>query len=149
MTELAAHLHWIWIALAFVLAIIEIAIPHFGCVFASGAALISAACAAAHLSWELQLAAFGTSLLASLLLLRPRLVTKLQAASAGVPSRTAKLIGAEGRVTSETDTTTGLARASFTGDDWAVRSNEASLAVGDMIRVENADGIVLIVKKKT
>ena len=133
----------IWVTLALVAAVIEISIPHFGVIFVSLGAV--AAAAAAYLSLGLipQLALFIVVMVVSFLVIRPRIVKGMGAV--GVPGRTETLIGREGVVTQDIDSTVGAGRINVEGQDWAARST-APVAAGTRIKVIRADGIVLEVK---
>jgi membrane protein implicated in regulation of membrane protease activity len=133
-----------WLALAVVSAIVEVSIPHFGLVFVAIAALGAAAAAAVALTVPVQIVVFCIVLTASVLVLRPHLVGRLD--SRGVPSRTEQLIGKEGIVTHDIDPTTGAGRVNVGGEDWAARSIER-LPAGTRVRVAGADGIVLEVRQ--
>jgi membrane protein implicated in regulation of membrane protease activity len=129
-----------WIALAIVAGILEITIPQFGVIFVSLAALVSAAAAALGANLVIQLIAFVITLVLSLTLLRPRLVSQLD--SKGVPHRTEALIGREGIITHDIDATVGAGRVNVGGEDWAARA-ATRLPAGTRVRVMKADGIVL------
>jgi membrane protein implicated in regulation of membrane protease activity len=130
-----------WIALAIVAAIVEVSIPHFGVIFVSLGALAGALAAFLGIGLAPQIALFVVVLVASLAVLRPRLVAPLSTGR-GVPSRTEALIGRDGVVTSDIDSTIGSGRVNVGGEDWAARS-AAPLAAGTRVRVVGADGIVL------
>jgi len=129
-----------WLTVAFVAAILEVSIPHFGSAFVSAGAI--AAAAAAYLGFGVapQLATFVVVLIVSLVGLRSTLVGKL--GGRGVPSRTEALIGRHGVVTHDIDPTIGAGRVNVSGEDWAARS-AAAIAAGTKIRVVGSDGIVL------
>jgi membrane protein implicated in regulation of membrane protease activity len=129
-----------WVVLAVIAAVVEISIPHFGLIFATVAALPAAFASMAGFDVVVQVLVFTTILALSLLLLRPRMVARLT--SKGVPSRTDNLIGREGVVTLDIETTVGAGRVNVGGEDWAARST-APIAAGTRIRVVKADGIVL------
>jgi len=130
----------VWVLVAIVTAIVEVSIPHFGVIFASLGAAAAAAVAALGFGTPVQLAVFVVVLVASLALLRPRLVGRTDAP--GVPSRTDALIGREGLVTHDIDPTLGAGRVNVGGEDWAARCG-TPLATGTRVRVIRADGIVL------
>ena len=129
-----------WVVLAIVAAILEISIPQFGVIFVSLAAIPAALAASAGLNPVAQLAVFIVVLGLSLTLLRPRVMAKLGAQ--GVPSRTEALVGREGVVTQDIETTIGAGRVNVHGQDWAARSAQP-IPAGTRIRVVGADGIVL------
>ncbi|MGC4082279.1 MAG: NfeD family protein [Vicinamibacterales bacterium] len=129
-----------WIVLAVIAAVIEISIPHFGLIFVSIAAIAAALVSAAGFGIVAHISIFIVALAFSLVLLRPRMVSKL--GSKGVPSRTEGLLGREGVVTFDIETTVGAGRVNVGGEDWAARST-TPIAAGTRIRVVAADGIVL------
>jgi membrane protein implicated in regulation of membrane protease activity len=132
-----------WVTLAIVAAILEITIPHFGVVFVSPAALAAALAAYLDLHFVAQLAVFVVVLGLSLAFLRPRLLSSLNAP--GVPSRTEALIGREGIVTHDIETTIGAGRVNVRGQDWAARAAQP-IPAGTRVRVVGADGIILEVQ---
>lgn len=133
-----------WLIVAFVSFVIEVSVPHFGFAFVGTGALVAAAAAWLGFSVPVQLGAFIVVVLASLVLLRSALLTRL--GGKGVPSRTAALIGRDGVVTQDVDPRIGTGRVNVGGEDWAARST-ATLPVGTAVRVVGADGIVLEVTR--
>jgi len=129
-----------WLAIAFVAAILEVSIPHFGSAFVSAGAIAAAAAAYLGFSAPMQIGIFVVVLMVSLVALRSTLVGRL--GGRGVPSRTDTLIGRNGVVTHDIDPTIGAGRVNVSGEDWAARSAGA-IAAGTKIRVVSADGIVL------
>ncbi len=129
-----------WVLVAVVAAVVEISIPHFGLIFATVAGIAAALVAGAGLGFVVQAGVFAVTLALCLLLLRPRMVSKL--GSKGVPSRTEALLGREGIVTTDIEATVGAGRVNVGGEDWAARSS-APLPAGTRVRVVAADGIVL------
>lgn len=132
-----------WIALAILAAIIEVSIPQFGVIFVSVAGVVAAAVAMFGAAFPVQAFIFVLALGLSLALLRPRLLSRLNAR--GVPSRTEALVGREGIVTHDIEATVGAGRVNVGGEDWAARAG-VPLAAGTRIKVVGADGIVLEVK---
>jgi membrane protein implicated in regulation of membrane protease activity len=133
-----------WLAVAFVAAILEVSIPHFGSVFVSAGAIAAAAAAFLGFTVPVQVTVFVIVLTGSLVMLRSRLLGKL--GGQGVPSRTDSLIGRHGQVTHDIDPTLGTGRINVAGEDWAARSPER-IEAGTRIRVVGADGIVLEVTR--
>ena len=133
-----------WLAVALVAAIIEVSVPHFGCVFISAGAVAAAAAAFFGYSVAAQIATFVVVMTGSLVALRSSLLARL--AGPGVPSRTEPLVGRHGQVTHDIDPTLGTGRINVGGEDWAARSVEP-LPAGTRIRVVAADGIVLEVTR--
>jgi inner membrane protein len=133
-----------WLALALVGAIVEVSIPHFGFAFVSAGAVAAAVAAYFGLGIIPQIGIFVVVLAVSLIALRSRLVGYL--GGQGVPSRTEPLVGKQGVVTHEIDTTLGSGRVNVGGEDWAARAAEP-IAIGVKVRVVGADGIVLEVTR--
>src|SRR6478735_8845012 len=133
-----------WLALAIFAAIVEMSVPHFGLVFVGAAALVAAATAALSAGAGVQIVTFAFALVVSFVVLRPWLVAR--ASGRGIPSRTQQLIGREGVVTHEIDSTTGAGRVNVGGEDWAAKS-AGPLTIGTRVRVTGADGIVLEVTR--
>ena len=129
-----------WVVLAVVAAIVELATPHFGLIFVSAGAFTAALVSWAGFGFYLQLMIFSVEVVASFLLLRPRLLKTL--GSRGVPSRTESLIGHEGLVSVDIEPLVGEGRVNVRGEDWAARS-VAPIPAGQRIRVVSADGVVL------
>jgi membrane protein implicated in regulation of membrane protease activity len=129
-----------WIAVAFVAAVLEISVPHFGSAFVSAGAVAAATAALLGFGMSTQFTVFVVVLTVSLVTLRSGLVGRL--AGRGVPSRTEPLVGRHGLVTHEIDPVTGTGRITISGEDWAARSREA-IGIGTKVRVVGADGIVL------
>jgi membrane protein implicated in regulation of membrane protease activity len=129
-----------WVVLAIVAAIVEISIPHFGLIFVSVGAAAAALASGLGFGFPVQLVVFLLALGVSLVVLRPRMMARL--GSRGVPSRTDSLIGREGVVTFDIETTVGAGRVNVGGEDWAARA-ASPLPAGTRIRVVKADGIVL------
>jgi membrane protein implicated in regulation of membrane protease activity len=141
--ELPDSAAWLWVGIAVFAAIVEVVTPSFGWIFASGAALCSALAAALGAPLALQVLLFSVVLVASLVVLRPRLLKKLGAT--GVPTRTAALVGKVGEVSVAIDPVAGQGRVVVAGEDWAARSDHA-LSQGTRVRVTGADGIQLEVE---
>jgi membrane protein implicated in regulation of membrane protease activity len=129
-----------WLIVAFVAAILEVSIPHFGSAFVSAGAIAAAAAAYLGFSVPLQIGTFVVVLVVSLIGLRSTLVGRL--GGKGVPSRTEALVGRHGIVTHDIEPTTGVGRVNVAGEDWAARSAGA-IAAGTKVKVVGADGIVL------
>ena len=134
-----------WLGVALIAAIVEVSVPHFGFAFVGVGAV--AASIAAYFGYDVptQFAGIVVVLIASLALLRSRLVGLFGRAT-GVPSRTATLVGHHGIVTHGIDRTVGTGRVNVGGEDWAARSADP-IAAGEKVRVVGADGIVLEVTK--
>jgi len=129
-----------WLVLAFVAAVLEVSVPHFGSAFVSVGAVAAALVAYLDYGLSVQFASFVVVLTVSLVLLRSGLVARL--GGRGVPSRTDPLIGRHGMVTHDIDPVTGTGRITIAGEDWAARSHD-TIAAGTKVRVVRADGIVL------
>jgi membrane protein implicated in regulation of membrane protease activity len=133
-----------WLTLAIVAGVVEISSPHFGSVFVSAAALVAAVVAASSGGPLLQVVTFAFVIVGSFAVLRPWFVAR--ASGRGIPSRTQQLVGRDGVVTHEIDSTTGAGRVNVGGEDWAAKS-AGPLTIGTRVRVTGADGIVLEVTR--
>jgi inner membrane protein len=133
-----------WLAVAFIAAILEVSIPHFGSAFVSAGAVVAAAVAFLGYSLPIQLATFVVVLVASIAGLRSQLAGRL--GGRGVPSRTGPLVGRHGVVTHDIDPHLGTGRVIVGGEDWAAKSVDP-IAAGTKVRVVGADGIVLEVTR--
>jgi membrane protein implicated in regulation of membrane protease activity len=133
-----------WLGVAFVAAIVEVSVPHFGSMFISLGAVAGAAVALLGFGVSAQFATFIVVMVVSLAVLRTRLVGQL--GGPGVPSRTAPLVGRHGIVTTDIDAALGTGRVTVGGEDWAARSRD-HLAAGTKVTVVGADGIVLEVTR--
>jgi membrane protein implicated in regulation of membrane protease activity len=129
-----------WLALAIMAAIVEVSVPHFGVIFVTVGAAAGALAAAAGFGLPVQVVVFAVVLALSLVVLRPRLLTRLS--GRGVPSRTETLMGREGVVTDDIESIVGAGRVNVGGEDWAARA-VTPLPAGTRVRVVGADGIVL------
>ena len=114
---------FVWLAVAFVAAVVEVSVPHFGFAFVSAGAIAGAAVAFLGYGVPAQFATFVVVLTVSIAGLRSRLVGRL--GGRGVPSRTDILIGRHGVVTHDIDPTVGGGRVNIAGEDWAARSAAA------------------------
>jgi len=133
-----------WLGVAFVAAIVEVSVPHFGSMFISLGAVAGAAAALLGFGVAAQFATFIVVMVVSLAVLRTRLVGRL--GGPGVPSRTAPLVGKHGLVTVDIDAALGTGRVTVGGEDWAARSRD-HIAAGTRVTVVGADGIVLEVTR--
>jgi len=131
---------FVWLSVAFVAAIIEVSVPHFGSVFVTIGAIAAAAAAYFDFAIPAQVAVFAIVLAVSLVGLRSRLLGRL--GGQGVLSRTEQIVGRHGMVTLDIDPTVGTGRVNVGGEDWAARSAD-KIESGTRIRVVGADGIVL------
>ena len=133
-----------WLAVALVAAILEVSLPHFGCVFVSAGAVAAAAAAFFGFGVAAQIGVFVVVMTVSIVALRQNLLSRL--GGRGIPSRTEPLVGRHGQVTHDIDPTLGTGRINVGGEDWAARCAEP-LPTGTKIRVVAADGIVLEVTR--
>ena len=133
-----------WLGVAFVAAIVEVSVPHFGSMFISLGAVAGAAVALLGFGVAAQFATFIIVMVVSLAVLRTRLIGRL--GGPGVPSRTAPLVGKHGLVTVDIDAALGTGRVTVGGEDWAARSRD-HIAAGTRVTVVGADGIVLEVTR--
>ncbi len=134
-----------WLGIAFVAAVIEVSVPHFGSMFVSLGAVAGAAAALLGYGVSIQVGMFIIVMVTSLAVLRTRLMGRL--GGPGVPSRTDQVIGRHGLVTHDIDPVVGTGRVNVAGEDWAARSH-CAIAAGTKVKVLRADGIVLEVTRE-
>lgn len=134
----------LWVIVALGAGILEVVVPAFGFVFVTLAALAAAVLALLGVGQTTQVVVFAAATLFFLLVLRRFFVHKLRATGPGVPSRTEVLVGKLAEVTEPIDPVRGSGRVNVEGHDWAARAS-AALASGARVRVDGADGIVLLV----
>jgi membrane protein implicated in regulation of membrane protease activity len=134
-----------WLGIAFIAAIVEVSVPHFGSMFVSLGAVAGAAAALLGYDVTIQVGTFIVVMVASLAALRSRLMGRL--GGPGVPSRTEQVVGRHGLVTHDIDPVVGTGRVNVAGQDWAARSREP-IAAGTKVKVLGADGIVLEVTRE-
>lgn len=135
---------YLWIVLAIVSAIAEVAIPNFAFVFSCLASLVAALAAAVGYRWEIQALGFVAALFLGLFMFRPRVVRRLQS-KVHLPSRTDVLIGKRARVSESIEPASGRGRVEIDGLDWAAQATQ-SIPEGTDVIIEKAEGIVLHVK---
>ena len=134
-----------WLIIAFIAAVLEVTIPHFGSAFVSAGAVAAALVAFLGYGAQPQFLVFVLVLTVSLVTLRSGLVARL--GGRGVPHRTEPLIGRHGLVTHDIDPVSGGGRIMIGGEDWAARSSDP-IASGTTVKVVGADGIVLEVVRE-
>ena len=133
----------VWLIVALAAGIVEVLIPAFVFLFVALAALLTVGAAWLGLSATVQVVFFAAVSLLLLLVVRPVVASKRLGAR-GVPSRTEALTGKLGHVTEAIDPVRGTGRVNVGGEDWAARS-AAAVPAGAEVRVDGADGIVLLV----
>lgn len=133
----------LWVIVALGAGILEVVVPAFGFVFVTLAALAAAVLALVGVAVATQVVVFAAAALFFLLVLRRYFVHRLRGGP-GVPSRTDVLQGKLAEVTEPIDPVRGSGRVNVEGHDWAARAPVA-VASGARVRVDGADGIVLLV----
>ena len=134
-----------WIAVAFVAAVLEISVPHFGSAFVSAGAVAAAIAAWLGFGMAIQFAIFVVVLTVSLVTLRSGLVGKLAGAGCSVAHRPADRPARARHARHRSDDRHRPHHVG--GEDWAASSREA-IAIGTKVRVVGADGIVLEVTRE-
>ena len=132
----------VWVIVALVAGILEVVVPAFGFLFVTLAALLAAGLALLAFALTTQVVVFAAATLFLLLVLRRFFVRRLRAP--GVPSRTEVLNGKIAEVTEAIDPVRGSGRVIVEGHDWAARA-AVPVPMGARVRVDGADGIVLLV----
>ncbi len=133
----------VWLALALLAGIVEVIVPALVFLFVALAALLTAALAGLGASATVQIVFFAAAALLLLLVVRPLFASR-RIGGTGVPSRTEALAGKLAHVTEAIDPVRGTGRVNVAGEDWAARS-AAPVPEGTDVRVDGADGIVLLV----
>jgi len=133
----------VWVVVALGAGILEVVVPAFGFVFVTLAALLAAVLALFGYGQTVQIVAFAASALLFLFVLRRFFVHRLRGGP-GVPSRTEAITGKLAEVTEPIDPVRGLGRVNVEGHDWAARAS-VPIPAGGRVRVDGADGIVLLV----
>ena len=136
----------VWLALALLAGIVEMIVPALVCLFVALAALLAAALSGVGAPAAIQVVVFAAASVLLLAVVRPILAMK-RLGGAGVPSRTEALAGKLAHVTEAIDPVRGTGRVNVAGEDWAARC-AAPVPAGAEVRVDGADGIVLIVSTK-
>jgi membrane protein implicated in regulation of membrane protease activity len=132
----------VWLILAVCALVVEALTSTLIFLFVAAAALLGALASLLHVPVSVQVVGFAAAALGLPLLFRPRLLQRM--GGRGLLSRTETLLGSMGRVTESIDPVAGTGRVLVNGEDWAARS-AAAVAAGTQVRVEGADGIVLLV----
>ena len=97
-----------------------------------------------ELQWQILMFALGIAL--SFFLIRP-VMKKIGGNKYYQETNRDAIIGKEGRVTEEINTTNDTGRVSIDGDDWKAVSNDGNIIIsGTPVKVTDIDSIVLIVK---
>ena len=137
MEYLNQHPSIVWLAVALLCGVVEVALPYFTFAFgACGAAVAALVALRFGLLW--QGAAFSVATVGSLIFVRPFLRS-----AGGLPSRTEMLVGRTGEVTVALNPG---GRVLITGEDWAARA-AGPIEIGRTIKVTGWDGIVLLVEE--
>jgi membrane protein implicated in regulation of membrane protease activity len=139
------HHMWFWIVIAVVFALIEVFTFSFGYLFASIAAFVAAGFSYFGASWQFCAVVFTVVLLLTLWKVRPWLMSKVQSDDQ-MKSPTENLYGKKALIESVVESQTGKYRVSVDGIDWAAQGPEGCNP-GDLVKIEKADGITLIISK--
>ena len=138
---------WTWILIGLVFAVLEMSVPFFGLIFATTSAFLAGSAGALGLGVPAQATVFTAALVVQLALLRPRIVRRLEGRVHPLPSRAQALVGTRGKVIQlEAEETGQHARASFSGDDWAVQSQD-ELTIGQDVIAIATNGIIINVRR--
>ena len=132
----------LWLSIAIVALLVELASLGFILLFVAVAALAAAVLAQIGVSLPIQIVSFAAASLALPMWLRRRVLERIS--GGGVPSRTDALIGTEAEVTQALDPVLRTGRVVAGGQDWAARS-DAPIPAGARVVVTDADGITLLV----
>src|SRR3989475_11454424 len=105
----------LWLVVAFIAAVLEVSIPHFGSAFVGAGAIAAAAASFLGFGLSVQLTTFIVVMVVSLVTLRSRLLGRL--GGRGVPAPTPPLIGRHGVGTHDIEPTPGHGRGTVGGED--------------------------------
>lgn len=138
---------WMWVVLAAVLAVLELGGPGFFVIFFAVGALGTALALglAPELSGWAQLGIFSAVSVASMLMLRKRLLGAFGQGQGGAPGQAD--VVRDVAVALEDMAPGAVGRAELRGSPWKARNaGDSPLAKGQRCRVEAVDGLTLVLK---
>jgi len=142
------QIYQIWLVVAIVLVILEIATSGFGVIcFAIGAVFGAIAAAlGAGTTWQIIL--FAVVSILTFIFLRPIVIRFLEKKSKDVKTNADALIGRKGIVSERIDATQHTGRVAIDGDDWkAVSENGEVIEKGAQVEIVKLDSIIVTVKQ--
>ena len=141
------EVYQIWLIIAIVLVILEIATAGFGVIcFAIGAGL-SALAAGLGASFTWQIVIFAIVSLLTFIFLRPVVMRFLDKKSKDVKTNAEAIVGRKGIVSERIDAAQHTGRVAVDGDDWkAVSENGEVIEKGAEVEIVKLDSIIVTVK---
>lgn len=141
------EVYQIWLIIAIVLVILEIATAGFGVIcFAIGAGF-SALAAGLGASFTWQIVIFAVVSLLTFIFLRPVVMRFLDKKSKDVKTNAEAVVGRKGFVSERIDAAQHTGRVAVDGDDWkAVSENGEVIEKGTEVEIVKLDSIIVTVK---
>lgn len=142
------EVYQIWLIVAIILVILEIATAGFGVIcFAIGAGFSAlAAGMGANLTWQIVI--FAVVSLLTFIFLRPVVMRFLDKKSKDVKTNADALVGRKGVVSERIDAAQHTGRVAIDGDDWkAVSENGEVIEKGTEVEIVKLDSIIITVKQ--
>lgn len=142
------EVYQIWLIVAIILVILEIATAGFGVIcFAIGAgfsALIAGL--GGNLTWQIVI--FAVVSLLTFIFLRPVVMRFLEKKTKDVKTNAEAIVGRKGVVSERIDATQHTGRVAIDGDDWKAVSEDGSvIEKGQTVEIVKLDSIIVTVKQ--
>lgn len=142
------EVYQIWLVVAIVLVILEIATAGFGVIcFAIGAGFAAlAAGLGACVTWQIVIFAIVSLLM--FIFLRPVVIRFIERKSKDVKTNADALVGRKGIVSERIDATQHTGRVAIDGDDWKAVSEDGSvIEKGASVEIVKLDSIIVTVRR--
>lgn len=143
------EVYQIWLIVAIVLVILEIATSGFGVIcFAIGAGFsaLAAGMGLDNVTWQIII--FAIVSLLAFIFLRPVVIRFLERKTKDVKTNADALVGRKGIVSERIDATQHTGRVAIDGDDWKAVSEDGSvIEKGASVEIVKLDSIILTVKQ--
>ena len=141
------EVYQIWLIVAIILVILEIATAGFGVIcFAIGAGF-AALVAGLGGSATWQIVIFAAISLLTFIFLRPVVIRFLEKRSKDVKTNAEAIVGRKGIVSERIDAAQHTGRVAIDGDDWKAVSEDGSvIEKGQTVEIVKLDSIILTVK---
>ena len=142
------QIYQIWLVVAIVLVILEIATSGFGVICFAIGAIFGAIAAALGAGTTWQIILFAVVSILTFIFLRPIVIRFLEKKSKDVKTNADALIGRKGIVSERIDATQHTGRVAIDGDDWkAVSENGEVIEKGAQVEIVKLDSIIVTVKQ--
>ena len=139
----------IWILIALLFFVIEIATSGFAVICFSIGALVAAVAAIAGAGIVAQVVWFSIGSFVAFITVRPVLLKYFHSKKHEVPTNTDALIGRTAIVSEAIDPAANSGRVAIDGDDWkAVSEDDTPIPAGHKVTVTAINSIILTVKKQ-